>query len=71
MELKNIERAKELLPQLETLDSARKILSESTSDVLLRTESHCDLRLPKSVKMNVLNMVNCEYERIRKEVKEL
>jgi len=71
MEIRNIERAKELIPQLETLESARKILSESVSDVLLRTESQCDLRLPKSVKMNVLNIVNCEYERIRKEVKEL
>lgn len=68
MELKNIERAKELLPQLEALQEAKKALAKEDCGVLLRDDNGFDLALPKSVKMNVLHVVNCEYERVRKEV---
>jgi len=71
MELRNIEKAKELLPQLEDLQKAKSLLAEDTSSVLVRDENGYGLVLPKSVKMNILNVVNCEYERVRKEVSEL
>lgn len=68
MELRNIERAKELIPELERLREAKRILAEATSSVLVRADGGHELLLPKSVRMNVLNAVNCEYERVRKEV---
>lgn len=68
MELKNIERAKELIAQYETLRQAKAMLSEDTSAVLVRDDNGLDLLLPKSVKMNILNAINCAYEHVRKEV---
>lgn len=71
MELKNLERAKELIPQLDVLKKAKAMLSEDTSHVLVRDDNGYGVSLPKSVKMNILNAVNYEYERVRKEVSEL
>lgn len=71
MEIRNIQRAKELINQYEVLKRAKDILSENTSDVLVRDDSNSDIILPKSVRMNVLHAVNCEYERVRKEIQEL
>lgn len=71
MDIKNIDKAKELIPQLEDLGKAKKMLADSTTDVFLHNDDDVTLLLPNGVKMNILNVVNCEYERIRKEVSEL
>lgn len=70
MDIKNIERAKELIPALEALTKARNILSNADSriDIVGKNDKET---LPSIVRLNILNVVNCEYERIRKEVKEL
>lgn len=70
MELKNIEKAKELLPIMETLIDARSTLGDSECKVWLCKGGH-EVVLPSSLRMNILNVVNCEYERVRKEVIEL
>lgn len=71
MELKNIDKAKELIAQYDALKRAKSMLSEDTSCVIVRDENHFELMLPKSVKMNVLNVINCEYEHTREEVRGL
>jgi len=71
MEIKNLERAKELLPKLDVLEQARRMLSEDTSEVIIQDENFYKLHLSKSLKMNLIHIVNCEYERVRKEVSEL
>lgn len=70
MEIRNIERAKELIPQLEALRKAKKMMAEADVSVVVRCAAG-DSPLPGCVRMNVLNVVNCEYERIRKEVEGL
>jgi len=71
MELRNIERAKELLPQLEALQEAKKALAKEDCDVTVRVNGNECAVLPQSVRMNILSVLNCEYERVRKEVSEL
>jgi len=70
MEIRNIERAKELIPQLETLGMAKSLLASQQSQITV-TSVDGQVTLPQSLTYNVLHVVNCEYERIRKEVKEL
>ena len=70
MELKNIDKAKELIPQLVALTVARRLLSSDHNDVLV-TDGNDTISLPKQMRMNILHIVNCEYERIREEVKRL
>lgn len=68
MEIKNIERAKELIPQLEDLQTAKRILSEDTATVYVQDDNHFSLKLPKNLRMNIIHVVNCEYERMRREL---
>lgn len=71
MEIKNIDKAKELIPQIEVLQTARKMLSEDTTEVVVRDSDGNELNLPKSLRLNIVHVANCEYERIRKEVEGL
>lgn len=69
MEIKNIERAQELLPQFRTLALAKRLLSEA--DAAVTVSGSREVLLPKCMRLNILNAVSCEYERIRKEVEGL
>lgn len=70
MEIKNIERAKELIPEMEALKEAKSLLSDESSDVVV-INGETEVVLPDTLRMNILNVINCEYERVRKEIREL
>lgn len=70
MEIKNIEKAKELIPQLEALGKAKALLSEPDTYISI-VGRNGQAELPHSLAYNVQHVVNCEYERVRKEVVEL
>ena len=71
MNVSNLQRAKELAEQLPTLDKARKALSDEKTTMRLVTEKGEIITVPASVRMNIINVLNCEYERLREEVKRL
>lgn len=69
MEIKNVERASSLLAQYQQLTLAKKILSEE--DVTITVSGTSDVILPLTLRNNILNIVNCEYELLRKEIQRL
>jgi len=71
MNISNLQRAKELAEQLPTLDKARKALADEKTTMRLVTEKGEIITVPASVRMNIINVLNCEYERLREEVKRL
>lgn len=71
MELKNIDKATELIKMYRTLRDARNILSKADAYILVGDIKGDSLELPSLLKANVINAVNCEYERTRKEISEL
>jgi hypothetical protein len=71
MNISNLQRAKELAEEIPTLDKARKALSSDKATIRIVTEQGEIITLPHSVRHNILNILNCEYERLREEVKRL
>lgn len=65
-----MERAMELIPELESLKKAKKILSETDCRMYVVKGDSLE-NLPNTLRLNILGVVNCEYEKVRKEVSEL
>ena len=71
MNINNLQRAAELAVVIPDLDKARKALADEKTTMRLVTEKGEIITVPASVRMNVINVLNCEYERLREEVKRL
>lgn len=71
MNINNLQRAAELAVAIPDLDKARKALADEKTTMRLVTEKGEIITVPASVRMNVINVLNCEYERLREEVKRL
>lgn len=70
MDIGNIEKAKALIPQIETLKKARKLLSDDKVEISVCLGLDM-VKIPVSLRLNIINVVNCEYERVRKELERL
>lgn len=70
MDIKNIDKAEEMIPRLKSLTRARGVLSDTDARIEVTGKAGC-AELPRCLRLNILNVVNCEYERVRKEIKEL
>lgn len=70
MDIKNIDKAEEIIPRLKSLTRARSVLSDIDAHIEVYGKGDRE-ELPQELRINILNVVNCEYERTRKEVKEL
>ena len=72
MEYKNLQRAVCLAHDLPILDKARKALADEQATIRIVTPSSGEIiTLPASVRLNVINILNAEYNRARKEVETL
>ena len=71
MNISNLQRAAEIAEQLPALDKARKALADAATTMRLETAAGDVVTLPQSVRHNVLNIINCEYERLREEARSL
>lgn len=71
MQYNNLNRAAEIANELPQLDKARKALASENSHMEVIDATGKGIRVPDSVRLNVINILNCEYERLREEVKRL
>lgn len=70
MNISNLQRAAEIAEMMPMLEKARKFLSSEKAQVRVWNDGET-VTLPMSVRNNVLNIINCEYERLREEVRKL
>ena len=71
MNISNLQRAAQLAQELPNIDQARKALSDETAAIKVVTNKGEIIPIPSSVRMNIINILNCEYERLREEVRRL
>ena len=71
MNISNLQRAAQLAKELPDIDSARKALASESATVKVVTVKGEIIPIPDSVRLNIINVLNCEYERLREEVKRL
>lgn len=71
MNISNLQRAAQLAQEIPDIDEARKALASDKSVVKVVTSKGEIINIPNSVRMNIINVLNCEYERLREEVKKL
>lgn len=71
MEIKNLQRAKELAVEMPAVDEARKALSREGAVLRIVTIKGEIINLPASLNMNIIHVLNCEYERLREEAARL
>lgn len=71
MNISNLQRAKELAEDIPCIDLARKALASEKATVRITDANGQEYILPRSVRHNILNILNCEYERLREEVRKL
>ncbi len=69
MKIKNLERATEIYDELGKLEAARSILSGEVAFVVVRKESDGSaVVLPRSIRHNMLMMLNVQINKLREEV---
>lgn len=69
MKIKNLERATEIYDELGKLEAARSILSGEVAYVVVRKESDGSaVVLPRSLRHNMLMMLNVQINKLREEV---
>ena len=71
MNISNLQRAAQLAQELPNIDQARKALADDKAAVKVVTSKGEIINIPDSVRINVINILNCEYERLREEIKRL
>lgn len=71
MNINNLKRAAQLAEEIPAIDTARKALSEENSAMRVITNKGEIIPIPDGLKFNIINVLNCEYERLREEVKRL
>lgn len=71
MNISNLQRAAELAEAIPLLDRARKALSADKAAIRVVTEKGDAITLPPSVRHNIINILNCEYECLREEARSL
>lgn len=71
MNITNLQRAAQLAEELPNIDKARKALADEKSTVKVVTTKGEIVPIPDGLKFNVINILNCEYERLREEVRKL
>lgn len=71
MQIKNISKALELLPQLDQLAEARHLVAGGARIWITANGGNDTVQLPETLNHNITQLLNCEYERIRKEVEGL
>lgn len=71
MNIKNLQRAAELAVALPALDEARKGLAKEGASLKIVTMKGETIHLPASLNYNIINVLNCEYERLREEAARL
>ncbi len=71
MNISNLQRAAQLAQDIPDIDEARKALASDKSVVEVVTSKGEIINIPNSVRMNIINVLNCEYERLREEVRKL
>ncbi len=70
MNIKNLERAKEIAEQLPALEEARRILSTGNGRVFAG-QNTVDVELPKCINMNVIAAINAEINKLKEETANL
>lgn len=71
MNISNLQRAAQLAQDIPDIDEARKALASDKSMIEVVTSKGEIINIPNSVRMNIINVLNCEYERLREEVRKL
>lgn len=77
MNIKNLERAKEISGQLPALEQARSLLSKSGTTIQvigapqLGSSHQESVKLPKSTSYNILAVLNSEINLLKEEVENL
>ncbi len=71
MNIKNLERAREIAEQLPALEEARTILSDTAAARICVGKNTMDVELPTSVNYNILGVLNAEINRLKEEAKDL
>ena len=71
MNISNLQRAAQLAQDIPDIDEARKALASDKSVVEVVTSKGEIINIPNSVRMNIINVLDCEYERLREEVRKL
>ena len=71
MNIKNLERAKEIAEQLPALEEARSILSDTGNARVFVGKNTVDVELPKNVNYNIITVLNAEINRLKEEAKTL
>lgn len=71
MDIKNLNRAAEINTYLPAIDEARKAISGGKASVRIVTQAGKIINLPENLNYNIVHVLNCEYERLREEVKKL
>lgn len=71
MDIKNLSRAAEINTYLPAIDEARKAISGGKASVRIVTSAGKIISLPENLNYNFVHVLNCEYERLREEVKKL
>ena len=71
MQINNLQRAAQLAEEIPGIDRARKALASEKASVRVVDANGLEYTLPRSVRHNILNILNCEYERLREEVRNL
>lgn len=70
MDIKNTEKAMELIPLLEQMKEARALLNDPDAQITISVGGGYgnSVTLKGPIRLNFLHVANCEYERVRKEV---
>ena len=73
MNIKNLERAREIAEQLPALEDARTILSSCKAVVMVSTDGKemNSVTLPRNVNYNIVTVLNAEINRLKEETKGL
>ena len=71
MNIKNLERAREIAEQLPPLEEARRILSHTDAARCFIGKNTVDVELPKNVNYNILTVINAEINRLKEETMKL
>lgn len=79
--IKNLQRIGQIASTLPKLEEARRILSAAACEVHVvqpskllpsgEEEREIDINLPQELKYNVTNILNCEINKLKEELKDL
>ena len=67
MKYKNLQRAREIAEEAPLLEKARKALANEDAVVSISHDGQTII-LPPSLRMNIINVINLEMNRLREEV---